>query len=79
MGRWTHLLGTYPEKKKALDKLKESAKKLTMSQLENMVSHRYKLLQDLKGQAAATKEEYTAAIGNITRAVGGRRDAKCEA
>ena len=61
MGTWTHLLGKYPEKKKALDNLRKASEKLSMSQLEHLVSHRYQSVQELKQKKSVAEQEYIAA------------------
>ncbi len=61
MGTWTHLLGKYPEKKIALDNLKKASEKLSMAQLEQVVSHRYQLVKELGQKKSVAYQEYIAA------------------
>jgi hypothetical protein len=61
MGKWTHLLGQYPERKLALKDLKEKCQKMTMDELEREVSKHHGRVKELKSQKSLAEQEYVAA------------------
>jgi len=60
-GKWTHLIGKYPERKIALANLKENFQKLSMAELEEKVSRCYVRVQELKHEKAKAEQDYLAA------------------
>ena len=61
MGKWTHLIGQYPERKKALKDLKEKCEKMSMPELEKEVAKHHKKVKALKAEKALAGREYLAA------------------
>jgi hypothetical protein len=60
MGKWTHLIGQYPERKLALKDLKEKCVELSMEDLEKEVAKHHSKVQELKSQKALAEQEYLA-------------------
>ena len=61
MGKWTHLLGQYPERKLALKDLKEKCQGMTMEALEKEVAKHHSTVKELKSQKSLAEQEYLAA------------------
>ena len=61
MGKWTHLLGQYPERKLALKALKDKCVELSMEELEKEVSKHHRRVKELKAQKSLAEQEYVAA------------------
>jgi hypothetical protein len=61
MGKWTHLIGQYPERKLALKDLKEKCQKLSMDELEREVAQKQRRVKELKAEKALAEQEYVAA------------------
>ena len=61
MGKWTYLIGQYPERKKALKNLKDICMALTEPELEKKVSKYSKRVKELKAEKALAEQEYVAA------------------
>lgn len=61
MGKWTHLLDEYPERKLALKQLKDRCLELSMEDLEKEVAKHHKRTKALKAEKAQAEQEYVAA------------------
>ena len=61
MGKWTHLLGQYPERKLALKALKDKCQDMSMQDLEKEVAKHHKRVKELKAQKSLAEQEYVAA------------------
>ena len=61
MGKWTHLLGQYPERKLALKNLKDKCQDMSMQELEKEVARHHARVKELKAQKALAQQEYVAA------------------
>ena len=61
MGKWTHLIGQYPERKLALKDLRDKCAGMTMDELEREVAKHHKAVKLLKSQKALAEQEYVAA------------------
>tara|TARA_R110000772_G_scaffold267971_3_gene393583 strand:+ start:20367 stop:20846 length:480 start_codon:yes stop_codon:yes gene_type:complete len=61
MGKWTHLIGEYPERKLALKDLKDKCEAMSMDELEREVAQHHKRLKELKSEKSLVEQQYVAA------------------
>lgn len=60
MGKWSHLIGQFPERKEALKDLKDLYADKTEEELEELVAKFYREKKDLERQATQASNKYEA-------------------
>jgi hypothetical protein len=61
MGKWTHLLDSYPERKLALKSFKDLCLDMSMEELEREVARHHTDVKELKAKKSLSEQKYVAA------------------